>query len=148
MVSVDRFDIIPGRNLGRDRSGNAGGSGLCDGGDEGGRGAENAVEMIVDVGFDIDGVRRRCRVDERDEDGEGDAEHGASGFLEVGSRVAGFLKGFLTLLGEGDDFGQEDDVLAIELHAGGIDLETLMVAVETSVEGVHGVHFAFSGRGI
>ncbi len=46
------------------------------------------------------------------------------------------------MLGEGDDFGEEDDVFAVELHAGGVDLEAVVVAVEAGVEGVHGVHFA------
>ncbi len=51
------------------------------------------------------------------------------------------------MLGEGDDFGEEDDVFAVELHAGGVDLEAVVVAVEAGVEGVHGVHFAaFGGR--
>ena len=84
-------------------------------------------------------------MNEGDEDAEGDAEHGAAGSPEIGVRFAIFVKGFLALLGKGDDFGKEDDVFAVEFHAGGVDLEAVVVAVEAGVERVHGVHFALFG---
>lgn len=86
-------------------------------------------------------------MDEGDEDAEGDAEHCASGSPEIGVRFAVVVEGFLALLGKGDDFGEEDDVFAVEFHAGGVDLEAVVVAVQASVKGVHRVHFAlFGGR--
>ena len=84
-------------------------------------------------------------MDERDEDAEPGAEHGRAGAAELGGRFAGLVKGGLALLREGDDFGEEDDVLAVELHAGGVDLEAVVVAVQADVEGFHGVHPAFLG---
>ena len=87
-------------------------------------------------------------MDEGDEDAERDAEHGAAGSAEIGGRFAIVVEGFLALLAEGDDFGQKDDVFAVEFHAGGVDLEAVVVAVEAGVEGVHGVHFALFGGGV
>ena len=105
MAGVGGFDVVPGGDGGGDGRGDAGGSGAFGRGDEGGRGAEDGVEVVVDVGFDVDGVRGRGRVDEGDEDAEGEAKHGAAGFLEFRGHVAGVLEGFLAAFGEGDDFG-------------------------------------------
>ena len=80
-------------------------------------------------------------MDEGDEDAEADAEHGGPGAAELGGGFAGVVKGLLALLGEGDDFGEEDDVLAVKLHTGGVDLEAVVVAAQAGVEGPHGVHF-------
>ena len=101
------------------------------------------------MGFDVDGVGRGGGVDEGDEDGERGAEHGRAGLAELGGGGAGGVEGLLAGEGEGDDFGEEDDVLAVELHAGGVDLEAVVVAVEAGVEGVHGEHFAaLAGGGL
>ena len=105
VAGVGGFDVVPGGDVGGDGCGDAGASGPFDGGDEGGGGTEDGVEMVVDVGFDVDGVRGRGRVDEGDEDAEGEAEHGVSGFLKLRGHGAGVLEGFLALFGEGDDFG-------------------------------------------
>ena len=86
-------------------------------------------------------------MDEGDEDAQREPEHGMAGLLEFRGHRAGVLKGPLALLRESDDFSQEDDVFAIEFHAGGVDLEAVVGAVEDCVEGFHGVHFAFSGGG-
>ena len=96
--------VVPGGDFGRggDAGGAGGGFGGCD---ERGGWAEDGVEVGVDVGFDVDGVGGRAGVDERYEDAQADAEHGRSGAAEVGGRFAGFVKGFLAVLGEGDDFG-------------------------------------------
>lgn len=97
--------VVPGGDFGGgDGGGDAGRSGRFDGRDEGGGGAEDGVEVAVDVGFDVDGVGGRFRMHEGDEDTKGDAEHGTSGSAKVGGRFAGFMEGFLALLGEGDDF--------------------------------------------
>lgn len=79
--------------------------------------------------FDVDGVGCRARVYERYEDAQPVAEHGRSGAAELGGRFAGFVKGFLALLREGDYFCQEDDVLAVQFHARGVDLQSVVVAV-------------------
>ena len=87
-------------------------------------------------------------MDEGDENAEREPEHGAAGLLEFQWHLARVLKGLLALLGECDDFGQKDDVLAVQLHARGVDLETVVGAMEAGVEGFHGVHFAFSRGGL
>ena len=101
--------------------------------------------MVVDVGFDVDGVRGRAAVDEGDENAEGAAEHGGAGLAELGGGFASGGKGFFALLGEGYDFGQKDDVFPIQFAAGGVDLEAVVLAVEAGVEGFHRVHFASFG---
>lgn len=137
--------VVPGGDF-RRRGGDAGGAGGRFGGrDEGGGGAEDVVEVGVDGRFDVDGVRGRAGVDEGHEDAQADAEHGRAGPAELGGRLARLVKGPLALLSEGDDFGQEDDVLAVQLHARGIDLETVVVAAQAGVEGFHGVHLPFLG---
>ena len=98
--------------------------------------------MVVDVGFDVDGVGGGAGVDEGDEDAEAGAEHGGAGAAELGGGFARVVEGPLALLGEGDDLGEEDDVLAVELHAGGVDLEAVMVAAQAGVESFHGEHLA------
>ena len=102
---------------------------MLDRGDEGGGGAEDAVEVGVDVGFDVDWVRGRGVVDEGDEDAQGDAEHGGAGGAEVGRGGAGGLEGFLALLAKGYHFGQEDDILPVQLHARSVHLQPVVVAV-------------------
>ena len=134
--------VVPGGDLGVGRR-DAGRPGLFGRSDEGGGGAEDGVEAGVDVGFDVDGVGGGAGVDEGDEDAEAGAEHGGAGSAELGGGAAGVGEGALALLGEGDDFGEEDDVLAVELHAGGVDLEAVVVAGQAGVEGFHGVHFPF-----
>ncbi len=120
--------VVPGGDIRGDGRRDARRTGTFSGRNEGGSGAEDFVELGVNVGFDIDGIRRCAGVDEADEDAQTDAEHGCSGSTELGCGFAGFVKGFLALLGEGDDFSQKDDIFAIEFHAGGVDLETIVIA--------------------
>ena len=134
--------VVPGGDFRGAGGGDAGGSWGLGRGDEGGGGAEDEVQLVVDVGFDVDRVGGRAGVDEGDEDAQTEAEHGGAGAAELGGRFAAFVKGALALLREGDDFGEEDDVFAVELHARGVDLEAVVVAVQTGVEGFHGVHFS------
>ena len=135
--------VVPRRDFGYGRH-DAGRAGQfrrsC--GDKGGGGTEDAVEVFVDVGFDVDGVRSGIVVDDGDEDAQSAAEHSRSGLLEVGRGFAGGGKDPLALLGEGDDFGEEDDVFAVQLHARGVDLQAVVIAVQAGVEGLHGVHLA------
>ena len=111
---VPRGDFAGDR--GRDAGGEAGG-GVFDGGDARGGGAEDRGEPAVDVRFDVDWIRGCAVVHEGDEDGQRDAEHGGAGAAEVGGRFAGLGEEALALRGEGEHFGQEDDVLAVQLHA-------------------------------
>ena len=98
------------------------------------------------MGFYVDGVGCCLRVHEADEDAQAEAEHGGAGASEGGGRSHRRVEGALALLCEVNHFDEEDDVFAVELHARGVDLEAVVVAVEAGVEGVHWVHFAaFSG---
>ena len=56
MVSVSGFDVDPGGDVGCDGGGEAGGAGLLDGSDEAGGGTKDGVELLISIGFDIDGV--------------------------------------------------------------------------------------------
>lgn len=72
-------------------------------------------------------------MDQRDVDAERNAEHGRAGSTEVGVGFAGALEETLALAFEGEDARQEDDVLAVQLHARGVDLQAVVVARETGV---------------
>lgn len=94
------------------------------------------------MGFYVDGVGCCLRVHEADEYAQAEPEHGGAGAPEGRGGGDGGVKGTLALLCEFNHFDEEDDILAVELHARGVDLEAVVVAVEASVEGVHGVHLA------
>ena len=56
-VGVAGFDIVPGRDVGRGNRGrDARGSCTFERSDERGGRAEDGVEMMIDVRFDIDGI--------------------------------------------------------------------------------------------
>ena len=139
--------IVPGGDFAGDGRRDAGGGagGVFDGCDARGGGAEDRGEPAVDVGFDVDGIRGCAVVHEGDEDGQRDAEHGGAGAAEVGGRSAGLGEEALALRGEGEHFGQEDDVLAVQLHARGVHLQPVVVPGQAGVEGFHRVHFALLG---
>ena len=116
-------------------------------GDKGGCGAEDGFEAAVNVGFDVDGVVGGLGVNEGHEDVKCDAEHGFACAPEFRRRVAGGGKGGTALLVESEHSGQEDDVFAVQLHGGGISLESFAfeaVGDKTLVEGFHGEHLPTS----
>lgn len=76
-------------------------------------------------------------MDEADEDAESDAEHGRARDAEFACRFAAAMEGFGTATFESQDFGEEDDVFAVELHAGGVDLETIVIPSKAFVQGFH-----------
>ena len=102
---------------------------------------------MVDGGFDVDGVICRFGVHEGHEDVQRDAEHGFSRAAEFGGGAAGGVEVLAALLVESEDAGEEDDVLAVELHGGGVLLESFEFIVgggETLVQGFHRVHLSAS----
>ena len=64
-------------------------------------------------------------MDERDEDAERDTKHSCAGAAEFCGRVAAMLEGLVAVLLEGESAGEEDDVLAVEFHGGGVHLKVV-----------------------
>ena len=116
-------------------------------GDKGGCGAEDGFEAAVDVGFDVDGVVGGLSVNEGHENVKCDSEHGFACAPEIRGRVAGGGEGSTALLVESEHSGQEYDIFAVQLHGGGISLESSAfeaIGEKTLVEGVHGEHLPTS----
>lgn len=126
--------VLGGDFGGGDRGGDAGGAGRGGGGsDEGDVGVEDAIEVGVNGRLDIDEIKGGVEVDEGDEDAQPDAEHDRSSLVKLGGGFAGFVKGLLTLLSEGDDFDEKNDVLAVQLHAEDVNLQPVVVAGEIRI---------------
>ncbi|KAL9000338.1 MAG: hypothetical protein Q9169_001055 [Polycauliona sp. 2 TL-2023] len=80
-------------------------------------------------------------MDDGDEDAQSFMEHCLASTAEVGTANAGCVKGFLTCTVEVNDLAQEDDIFAVEFLTGGVNLEAVVIAGQTFVQAVDGVHF-------
>ncbi len=97
------------------------------------------------MGFNVDGIGRGLVMNEGDVDVKGDAEHHATCAPEVSVGPACAVEQLLALAFEVQDAGQEDDVLAVELHAGSVHLQAVVAAGETSIERGHRIHLTALG---
>ena len=104
VVDIGSAGVVPGGDFGGGGDARGAGCVFCGRDERGGR-AEDGQQGCVDVGFDVDRVGGCAGVDERDEDAQAQAEHGGSGAAELAGRFAGFVKGLLARLREGDHFG-------------------------------------------
>lgn len=133
--------LVPGSDV-RDWCGRGAAATLAGGG-KGGGAAKDGFQVGVDGGLDVDGVSGGFRMHEGDVDAQGGAKHGCAGTEEVGGVGEGGSPGFV----ESEDFDEEDDVFAVELHAGGVYLEAVVAGVQAFVKGFHRVHLAALGAG-
>lgn len=135
-IFMKMTDWFVPRRHGRDGGRRSGRGFACD--EEGG-GAEDLVEAGVDERLDVDRVGGSTVMDKADIDGECDTEHGYTSTFGI---AACFGEDGGPLLPKIQDFDQKNDVLAIELAGGSVDLQPRIVPTEACIEGCHRCHAA------